>query len=1006
MRKFCLNITVLSAFTLACVANAQDTPPVTAAPQYFTLNLPAGASLISAPLDTGQGLARDAFLGLPPQYPLFFGWNSASQDWVSGDQVPAGLAGGYWVYLPTPTTLVVAGQPYTYFTSLTTHVDPGWHLFGVPFQEGIGWKDFHLHASGNPVSLDRAVELGWINPDVTTMQGSEVQFLATGQPLQPGAAYWVKTSIPLELRADRPPEATPVPAPNPANPAAGASPAAVSDALLAQPRAASGDSTSGSVLGWLGAIAEFLVDAAKGAALAAEGNFAGAGFEWAAGTFGLVEYGIDGGDGGSAPPDQLTQMDAKLDTLIVGVNAIQGQLNTIETNVDALRNYLISDTHLGIPLTNADVWLDLYYRGPRNSNQSREWARWKLAGCDTGNLLITSCPETANKVTAGNYSTFQSSFIEHPGSLNNVTDDFPLWWAYSVLGGQNGVQQYGVPGTTADGHVDFIYHGLTDKMGTSDNALWNAMHEAFLASSCVNDTSPPIAATATANAVPGCDLLNQVYLPMEALFLKAIGDQTQLAGAQAEAKTVLAEKHAKAKGVGLPDVKDLMAKINGYLNQETEAFLQVAEYIALYRAADGTMDWNNFGSSDAGVLLARADFVAAQLAGQNYQTSPSAGYVNPPWPSQNVVGRVFYVNTETPLAATATRGVCTCPNPTPNTTPPACVSQAFCANPAGNIAEDGSNRAVTNEWPYLLWTTSSGASTGTPATNWKVQRLKPMSLPTGLYAVNSTLPERLGAILTVETYDSNFNNVSASTAGAITFGSLNGIEGPMGHYGLKLGEGPWTTAGGKTDISYQYSASYSDNTHAPGAAYLNVVYPPIPQSGRGSYSGGCCGLNRAEGSWSASANIKIDVSSQPNFTKVRVHWPTTVSANLNSTLLEALSNIVSPPPDGCDAKVPYYSFIDLKQQLLDDKGTAVASADKNPCSAVSFPACNSKSDSNLNVGSVGLTKLAQYTFKASFSSETYPYATCFLGGSTWHSAVSPSAASWLINAPSMTLTKQ
>src|ERR1039458_9163341 len=283
----------------------------------------AGVSLISAPLDTGQGLARDAFLGLPPQYPLFFGWDPDTQDWVSGDLVPAGIGGGYWIYLPIPATLVVAGQPYSYVTSLTKHVDPGWHLFGVPFQEGIGWNDFHLYVSGNPIGLDAAVGLGWIDANVITVQGSVVQNQTPGQPLVPGVAYWVHTLVPLELRAERPADATPAIVPEVAPPAMPDVSPSQPQLVGAQPSSSSEQSTATSVMGWLGAIASFLADAAKGAFEISEGNFAGAGFEFAAGTFGLVEYGL----GEATPPtDQFTQMDAKLDTLITDVASISSQI--------------------------------------------------------------------------------------------------------------------------------------------------------------------------------------------------------------------------------------------------------------------------------------------------------------------------------------------------------------------------------------------------------------------------------------------------------------------------------------------------------------------------------------------------------------------------------------------------------------------------------------------------------------------------------------------------------
>lgn len=77
MRKSWLNITITIVIAFASRATTQ---PTGAAPHYYTLNLPAGVSLISAPLNTGQTLARDAFLGLPPAWPLFFGWDSARQD--------------------------------------------------------------------------------------------------------------------------------------------------------------------------------------------------------------------------------------------------------------------------------------------------------------------------------------------------------------------------------------------------------------------------------------------------------------------------------------------------------------------------------------------------------------------------------------------------------------------------------------------------------------------------------------------------------------------------------------------------------------------------------------------------------------------------------------------------------------------------------------------------------------------------------------------------------------
>src|SRR5664279_5397800 len=134
MKRFWPRLAIAIATIFVSPAIAQDaapapitqptTPAAGVAPQYYTLNLQAGTSLISAPLNSGQALARDTFQGLPPDWPLFWGWNSASQSWLTGDQAPMTLTGGFEVYVPTPTTVVVAGQPYDSVPSVTARIYP------------------------------------------------------------------------------------------------------------------------------------------------------------------------------------------------------------------------------------------------------------------------------------------------------------------------------------------------------------------------------------------------------------------------------------------------------------------------------------------------------------------------------------------------------------------------------------------------------------------------------------------------------------------------------------------------------------------------------------------------------------------------------------------------------------------------------------------------------------------------------------------------------------------
>jgi hypothetical protein len=998
MRQLFLSIAAFAVIVFGPRAYAQDTPPASPSPQYYTLNLPAGASLISSPLDTGTGLAVDTFLGLPPQYPLFFGWESVSQIWVNSAEAPAGLAHGFWVFLPTPATLVVAGQPFSVFTSVNTHLEPGWHLFGVPFEEGVGWTDFKLYAAGNPISLDTATSIGWIDSQVTTVQGSELQYQTAGQPLLPGMAYWVHTTVPLQLRADRTSitssASAPVPSTNQTPPLLGAQP--TSDA-----GSSSGDSTSSTVMGWLSSIAEFLGYVAKGAAAATEGNWAEASFDWASGTFGLIEYGLN--PGAPDPSSQLTTMETQLDGLIGDVNAIQGSVALLNNNIFGLTSYIYNTNALGTNLKSAETWLQSYYTDQTQTLQSRNWARWYLAGCipqGANPVYPASCPEATNPVTKTNLGIFQKNFITNPGFTNVpagqlpvASDDFPLWWAYAVLGNQSLVPTYANNGTKASDFVKEIHTGLTDN-STGPNALMAYMQWVFSQdANCNSDVS-----NATPNA--SCDLFNDIYIPTEKYFVQALGDQTQLAEAVVEAYNVLAEKFPNTSTYTNAGslYMDGPGGVNQQVNEEVEAFLEVAEQIALYRAADGTQDWNTFGSSDAGQLLARADFVAAQLGRQPDASNPN---LTPPWPASGVVGRVFYTVPEQPLGANQTRGVCAYVG----------TNQPDCSNPVAQISENASSlTTLTGGWPYLLWSTSGTTATGTPNTLWKMQRLKPLSLPVGssaavTYVVDSTVPARLGANLVVSTYDpTTYTSEPAGTAGGIVFGSLNGLEGAIGKYGLPLSGSAWSTSGPSTTHTggappanvFQVSYSNSSTNAAPGAGSLNVTYPPITPvvSGPHAYS--------VSESWSVSGNIELVGNS--SFPRVHMHWPTSLNINLTGGVTLSLGSL--------QGGSQYYSSLTLTQQLLNSGQTvkssgspSVSASAQIQCPGAPFNTCTLTSAQPLDVPSLDLTASTTYTLQASFASQVLPYAqSAFTNAYTFRSSKAGSSASWTINAPMITLT--
>jgi hypothetical protein len=993
MRTFCLHVTIVIAIVIALGfrATAQDTPPA-AEPQYFTLNLPAGVSLISAPLNTGAALARDEFLGLPPQYPLFYGWNAASQEWVSGDLVPAGLAGGYWIYVPTPTTLVVAGQPFPYNIAVTEHVQPGWHLFGVPYEEGVGWADFHFYASGNPIDLNTAVTMGWIDANVTTTLGSEVQYQTPGDPLLPGVAYWVHTLVPLDLRVERQsatavattgetPTATTDVSPAtavdvPANPTVTVASATTSgSASCSSSTVSTASYSSPSAMGWLSEIAGFLGRVAEGAVAVAEGHWFLAGGEWAAGAFGLAEYGF-GESNNDATTQALSQIDTELDTVIGDVNGISCQLTSVGIQISALPSYITSESFLTGPIANADTWLAGYFNDPAKTTQSHEWAIWAMAGCTYGSVY--ACPAASNPVTATGYQNFAKLYIQNPGKTNTSTDDFPLWWAYSVLGGQNGVPPYS-PNGTADSLQTAIYQQLTGAPLTVSNPLYSYMLWKFSQSGCATDVSAP---------APGCDLYSQVYLPVEGYFLRAIGDQAQLAEAVAEAKGVLAEKFPGPDG---SSVQAYMAGINQEVNQEAEAFLEVAEQIALYRAADATHDWNNFASSDAGQLLGRADFIVAKLAGQNYQSNPQAGYTNPPWPSLAtpgalILGRVFYVYGEPDVAGRMV--LCN---------PCGSGSQSFQLN------EDASRQlAPTGAWPYLLWQATSTGATATSNNQWTVRRLTPETPSPGSWIVYSSSPQRTVAQLVAGTYDSNYNSVPAGTAGATAFASFSGLEGSIGKFGLALGQlpwkdVPWTVTGDKQDTVYASQISYLT---PPGVGHLDVGYPPIAMCN----CWGPVGNVIANGSWSSSASITLPASAS----NIHVHWPTTIGAGLNAQVVQHFGNGPWNPQ--------YYQYIKFDQSLTDSKGTTTGSVEYPQCNGSAFNQCNiTNAAQSLDLGPLTPTT-SPYTFKVSFSTEVIPWTNSsvftqyvslqnLVQRSAENSGSSQSSVYWVIDAPMITLTQ-
>lgn len=784
------------------------------------------------------------------------------------------------------------------------------------------------------------------------------------------------------------------------------------------------DETTGSkVMSWFAQISDSLHEVALGVAGIAEGNIAAGVSEFAAAGLGLIGKGLESGDSSSGDDQakQLNAINGKLDTLIGDVQFIAN----LETNTNLLvldLTNLVLMQPMSNSVNNAQLWLDSYYTG-LNTLQSRAWVNWKMAGCQAD----VTCPQPYPAVTAANLAAFRQAYMQHPAkkTMTLSTDNFPLWWAYSVLPEQaTGSAKYIAGGGTASQNEDAIYKAIVKGNGTDPNGLVSYMNYFMNQSSntCAKDLTDP-----------ACDLYTSVYQPLEAYFALAIGRQSQLVMAQAEAWTVLAQKDPAANGSGGSLV---MNNYNLELNEEVEVFLQVAEQLASYRLADGRTDWSNFAATDAGRLLARADFIVAKLAGANYVVDNTIGpntpagtssFTSSPWPSDGIVGRIFYADPEQTLDKTGTRSVC------------AASGQPCSGIPLLQIAENvPSLRTVTGGKPYLVWSRAvdpkSGAVTlltGTGWTQWRVQRLKPqpattttpatattpavttvLSLPVGFdYQVASTHSPSLLAKFGFLSYDRNFvtpplpdprpvNATGPDSPWVTSFGSFNAVEGAIGPYGLKFDTNTFVK-GSSNMPSVVYADSYSVSKTTPGALY-SVTYVPNDYYTRyaNDTPKNWGGVGTKPGTWSASTVVQLVIPAG-TASNVKFSWPSTLDVNLSSDN-RTTSGLFS---------TEYYSSATFKQQILsggkvltDISGKGTTSDVLTECSVKPFVSCKLNLGQSVDVMVSSATAIAgNITFVANFSTEVEQYKTGSLNSKIMRTSIAPSVANWTIQTPIVTL---
>jgi hypothetical protein len=686
--------------------------------------------------------------------------------------------------------------------------------------------------------------------------------------------------------------------------------------------------------------------------------------------------------------DELNSMDAKVDELLTDMAAVQNQLANIENMILNLSDWIKKEVALGVHLMDAESWIELYYSNPSKTGGSYNWACWQLADCpdvntiecvnsacvggDTPGSACTNnsdCYSCTSAVTDKNVQLFNSNYYtainadppKDPPDL--ATENFYLWWAYSV--NQKGdLPPFMVNGNTAEVIVQQIHDGMVPKQATDTNGLLAFMQNVFTESGCKND-------------VTACNLYEEVYGPLESYFQQVITSQITLVQAIVESYAELASfyqtNHPSNPHTWDSAVSNYMTSFQQMLSQEAESFVEVAEQIALYRAADGRFDWSSFSKSDAAQVLARADFLAARLVG-SATGKPWA------WPP-GVTGRIFYTEQQTVPSATV-HNACkdtTCTTLTEAAPMPQDLACKTNSNYPGQCL-------LTGDWPYLQWSApdSNNVVTGTPTFTWKLRRLTQQQMAKGTYQIASVNAQYGNVNLDVSEYGNDYSNPPAADTTPVLFGSFNNVEGNLGIGALGANR---TYSGGGDDKVHDF-------TITPSTTYtqITVAYKDANSTGPA-----------LSGNWYEKMRIKVPDNQLVfgSFPMIRVFWPATIEISLGSYRAG----------NCCDDY--YYQKVEQSLRLLESDGDYTSAGQPFAhCTTgnFGFGSCSySTQDRNdsktmLASSSVTLNHSMTYTLQARFSDEIIYY----YGAPSCYCQPYPTSGShvtWTVFNPTVVLVK-
>ncbi|MEW6201326.1 MAG: Ig-like domain-containing protein [bacterium] len=166
------------------------------------LELPAGWSLISVPLEPEQTDARVQLGDDLKDIAVFQYYDRELYHPESPEHVDIQAGLGYWIYVDKTQLIDFKGVRTDSVKPVEVPLTEGWNLIGNPYETITAFGDnISVRSEGETVSLSEAVARGWIKEPIYSYLNNENRYAAVkqGDKLQEWRGYIIKAAAPCVL---------------------------------------------------------------------------------------------------------------------------------------------------------------------------------------------------------------------------------------------------------------------------------------------------------------------------------------------------------------------------------------------------------------------------------------------------------------------------------------------------------------------------------------------------------------------------------------------------------------------------------------------------------------------------------------------------------------------------------------------------------------------------------------------------------------------------------------